>query len=286
MTFAWIERHRGEFPVRLMCRVLNVSCSGFYASLQHRPRPAQMRRSELRKQIGEVHSRTRGVYGSPRMHRELLAQGVQVCENTVAKIMREGQLRSRRVRKFVPRTTDARHGFPVAQNVLDRDFKASAPNRKWVCDITYVETNEGWLYVAAVLDLYSRKIVGWSMAEHMRVDLVKDALNMALVRRKPARGLLHHSDRGVQYACGDYQQRLKQHGLDCSMSRTGNCYDNAAMESFWSTLKTELVYHSKFATREAARNAIFEFIEVFYNRERRHSSIGYVSPESFEAALN
>jgi transposase InsO family protein len=269
-----------------MCRVLRVSCSGFYASLRYRPRPAQTRRSELRKQIGEVHSRTRGVYGSPRIHRELRAQGVKVCENTVAKLMREGQLRSRRIRKFVPRTTDARHGFPVAQNILERDFKAPAPNRKWLCDITYVETNEGWLYVAAVLDLYSRKIVGWSMAEHMRVDLVKNALNMALVRRKPARGLLHHSDRGVQYACSDYQQRLKQHGLECSMSRTGNCYDNAVMESFWSTLKTELVYHVKFATRDAARKAIFEFVEVFYNRERRHSSIGYVSPESFEAALN
>lgn len=286
MTFAWIKHHRSEFPVRLMCEVLEVSSSGFYAFQQQSARPRQKRQDELRRQIGEVHFRARGVYGSPRVHRELLAQGVKVCENTVAKLMREEQLRSRRVRKFVPRTTDARHGFPVAQNVLDRDFKALAPNRKWLCDITYVATNEGWLYVAAVLDLYSRKIVGWSMAEHMRVDLVKDALSMALLRRRPARGLLHHSDRGVQYACGDYQQRLKQYGLECSMSRTGNCYDNAAMESFWSTLKTELVYHAKFATRDAARKAIFEYVEVFYNRERRHSSIGYVSPESFEAALN
>lgn len=286
MTFAWMERHREQFPVRAMCETFGVSPSGFYASRQRQVGPQKQRRAALREQIASVHGRSRGTYGSPRVHRELFEQGVQVCENTVAKLMRVQGLRSKRRRKFVPRTTDARHAFPAAANVLDRAFEADAPNQKWVCDITYVETGEGWLYLAAVLDLYSRKVVGWSMAEHLRADLVEDALSMALRRRRPGKGLLHHSDRGVQYACDRYQQRLKQEGLVCSMSRTGNCYDNAAMESFWSTLKTELVYHEKFDTRETARRAIFEYVEVFYNRERRHSSIGYVSPESFEAALN
>jgi transposase InsO family protein len=286
MTFAWMERHREQFPVRAMCETFGVSPSGFYASRHRVVGPRRQRRVELRGQIVDVHAQSRGTYGSPRVHRELLEQGVRVCENTVAKLMRAQGLRSKRRRKFVPRTTDAKHAFPTAANVLDRAFEADAPNRKWVCDITYVETGEGWLYLAAVLDLYSRKVVGWSMAEHLRAELVEDALSMALMRRRPGKGLLHHSDRGVQYACDRYQQRLKQEGLVCSMSRTGNCYDNAAMESFWSTLKTELVYHEKFATRETARQAIFEYVEVFYNRERRHSSIGYISPESFEAALN
>jgi len=286
MTFTWMERHRAQFPVRAMCETFGVSPSGFYASRQRVVGPRRQRRVELRGQVVDVHAQSRGTYGSPRVHRELLERGVRVCENTVAKLMRAQGLHSKRRRKFVPRTTDAKHAFPTAANVLDRAFEADAPNRKWVCDITYVETGEGWLYLAAVLDLYSRKVVGWSMAEHLRADLVEDALSMALMRRRPGKGLLHHSDRGVQYACDRYQQRLKQEGLVCSMSRTGNCYDNAAMESFWSTLKTELVYHEKFATRETARQKIFEYVEVFYNRERRHSSIGYISPESFEAALN
>lgn len=286
MTFAWMERHREQFPVRAMCETLGVSPSGFYASCQREEGPRQQSRVELRGQIEDVYTRSRGTYGSPRVYRELFEQGVRVCENTVAKLMRAQGLRSKRRRKFVPCTTDARHSFPTAANVLDRVFEADAPNRKWVTDITYIETGEGWLYMAAVLDLYSRKIVGWSMADHMRVELVESALSMALARRKPGAGLLHHSDRGVQYACDRYQQRLEQEDLVCSMSRTGNCYDNAAMESFWATLKTELVYHEKFETREAAKKAIFEYVEVFYNRQRRHSSIGYVSPETFEAALN
>lgn len=286
MTFAWIEGHRHAFPVRTMCDTLEVSASGFYACRMRRPGPRQCRREALRKQIAEVHAQTRGVYGSPRVHRDLAARGVRVCENTVAKLMRAAGLRSKRVKRFVPRTTESKHAFPVAQNLLDRDFKADAPNRKWVCDITYIPTQEGWLYLAAVLDLYSRKIVGWSMADHLRATLVEEALKMALARRTPTGEVLHHSDRGVQYACDDYQQLLKEHGLVCSMSRTGDCYDNAAMESFWGTLKTELVHHEKFASRAEARRALFDFMEVFYNRQRRHSSIGYVSPDTFEAALN
>ncbi len=286
MIFAWIEGHRHAFPVRAMCDTLGVSTSGFYACRVRRPGPRQCRREALRKQIAEVHAQARGVYGSPRVHRELLARGVRICENTVARLMRAEGLRSKRVKRFVPRTTESKHAFPVAQNLLDRDFKADAPNRKWVCDITYVPTQEGWLYLAAVLDLYSRKIVGWSMADHLRATLVEEALKMALARRTPTGEVLHHSDRGVQYACDDYQQLLKAHGLVCSMSRTGDCYDNAAMESFWGTLKTELVHHEKFASRAEARRALFDFMEVFYNRQRRHSSIGYVSPDTFEAALN
>jgi len=269
-----------------MCDTLGVSASGFYACRVRRPGPRQCFREALCKQIAEVHAQTRGVYGSPRVHRDLVARGARVCENTVAKLMRVAGLRSKRVKRFVPRTTESKHAFPVAQNLLDRDFKADAPNRKWVCDITYIPTQEGWLYLSAVLDLYSRKIIGWSMADHLRATLVEEALKMALARRTPAGEVLHHSDRGVQYACDDYQRLLKTHGLVCSMSRTGDCYDNAAMESFWGTLKTELVHHEKFANRAEARRALFDFMEVFYNRQRRHSSIGYVSPDTFEAALN
>jgi transposase InsO family protein len=189
-------------------------------------------------------------------------------------------------KKFVPTTTDSRHDRPIAANVLDRQFTAALPNQKWAVDITYIPTGEGWLYLAGVMDLCSRRIVGWSMADHMRTELVSDALSMALARRSPKKGLLHHSDRGVQYASDDYQQLLESKGMIPSMSRCGDCWDNAAMESFWATLKTELVNHEEYATHDAARASIFEYIEVFYNRKRLHSSLGYVSPEAFEASLN
>lgn len=286
MKFAWIQKHLADFPVAEMCRVLGVCASGFHAWCQREPGVRQQRRDTLAVQVRAVHTQFRSVYGSPRVRRQLKAMDVSACENTVAKIMRQLGLRSKRVRKFVPNTTDSKHAHPIAPNALNREFTAEKPNQKWVTDITYVQTGEGWLYVAAIMDLYSRKIVGWSMAEHLRTDLVLSALRMALVRRKPGAGLLHHSDRGVQYACDEYRRLLDEQGIECSMSRTGNCYDNAAMESFWSTLKTELVYHEEYATREQARQSIFEYVEVFYNRVRSHSSIGYVSPESFEAALN
>lgn len=286
MKFAWIKSHRGEFPVAPMCRALNVSRSGFYDWLQRPPSPRAVRSALLVKQIVALHRDSRQLYGSPRVHRDLLDLGECVCKNTVARLMRLNRIRSKIARRFVPHTTDANHPYPVAENLLNRDFQAAAPNEKWVTDITYVETREGWLYVAAVLDLYSRKIVGWSMAGHLRTELVAEALKMAVVRRKPAAGLLHHSDRGVQYASSGYQDLLAQSGCVCSMSRSGNCYDNAAMESFWGTLKTELVYQQKFATHAEAKAAIFEYIEVFYNRKRRHSSLNYKSPEAFEAPLN
>jgi len=284
MKYAWIKQHRATYPVELMCDVLAVCVSGFHAWDDRPPSARRQRQVALTEKIRAAHTASRQTYGSPRIHRDLLDQGETVCKNTVARLMRHSQIRSVRARRFVPCTTDSKHDHPVAGNVLNRDFTATAPNRKWVCDITYIPTAEGWLYLAATLDLFSRRVVGWSMADHYREELVGAALTMALTRRQPKRGLLHHSDRGSQYACEDYQKRLNKHSMVCSMSRTGNCYDNAAMESFFSTLKTELIYRQTFATRKEARKAVFEFIEVFYNRVRRHSSLGFLSPEAFEAA--
>ena len=286
MKFAWIEAHQGEFEVEAQCRVLEVSSSGYYAWRLRKPSLRQRRRERLLTEIKQVHAESNRIYGSPRVYEALRDRGQAVCQNTGAQLMGAAEIRSKIVKKFVPTTTDSNHAHPLAANLLDRQFDADGPNQKWVTDITYIETGEGWLYVAGVLDLYSRKVVGWSMAEHMKTELVEDALKMAIARRNPKAGVLHHSDRGVQYACGDYQNLLKAHGCVCSMSRTGNCYDNAVMESFWSTLKRELVHHEKYATREEARLSIFEYIEIFYNRVRKHSSLGYVSPEAFEAALN
>jgi len=287
VKFRFIEEHLSpQFPVEVCCEVLEVGRSGYYA---WRDRPASAtarRRGELAEKVKAVHQQNRGVYGSPRVFQALKAGGEHVCENTVAKVMREQGIRAKSKKKFVPRTTDSRHGQPLARNVLDRQFQAELPDRKWAADITYVPTDEGWLYLAGVIDLCSRKVVGWSMAEHMRTDLVSDALTMALARRSPGEGLLHHSDRGVQYASEDYQHLLQSHGIECSMSGKGDCWDNAVMESFWGTLKTELVNHEHYETREQARASIFEYIEVFYNRQRLHSSIGYLSPEQFEAGLN
>jgi putative transposase len=286
VKFTFIEEHLSEFPIGLNCRVLEVSRSGYYA-WRRRPQSARAGwRGELAVKIRLAHESNRKVYGSPRICRALKADGQSVCENTVASVMREHGIRAKSKRKFVPRTTDSRHAGPVAENVLQRRFAAALPDRKWAVDITYIPTGQGWMYLAGVLDLYSRKIVGWAMADHMEADLVSDALTMALMRRQPAEGLLHHSDRGVQYASDAYQHLLQSHGMLASMSNKGDCWDNAAMESFWSTLKTELVHHERYATRAQARASIFEYIEVFYNRKRLHSSIGYVSPEAFEAALN
>lgn len=283
MKYAFIKSHLTEFCVGRCCEVLQVSRSGYYAWGNRPPGPAAIRRNELAEQIRVVHEQSRRVYGSPRVHQALEQQGQAVCENTVARLMREQAIRAKSKRKFVPRTTDSVHDQPIAANVLDRQFDASAPDQKWVADITYIPTDEGWLYLAAVLDLFSRRIVGWSMADHMETQLVDDALVMALARRHPPEGLLHHSDRGSQYASDAYTHRLTENGIKLSMSRKGNCWDNAVMESFWATLKTELVHHERFATREQARAAIFEYIEMFYNRKRLHSSLGYQSPEAFEA---
>jgi transposase InsO family protein len=286
VRFAFIEQHRSRWPVAVACEVLEVSRSGYYAWSERPASPGQERRMRLMEQIQQAHEQSRRTYGSPRIAAELRSRDVPVCENTVAKLMKQAGIRVRPRRSFVPRTTDSAHDYPVPPNRLDRDFGAALPNRKWTCDITYVPTNEGWLYLAVVMDLFSRKIVGWSMQDHLRVELVSDALLMALANRKPAPGLLHHSDRGVQYASEDYQRLLQESGIQCSMSRRGDCYDNAVTESFFSGLKTELVNQQQYATLQEARLSLFEWIETFYNRRRLHSSLGYLSPEAFEARLN
>lgn len=287
MKFAFIEEHLGAFPAEACCRVLEVSRSGYYAWIERPTSARAQRRETLAAQIKRVHDEHRNVYGSPRVWRALRAAGERVCENTVADIMNERSIRAKTNRKFVPKTTDSRHGQPIAGNVLGRQFHAAMPNQKWAVDITYIPTtDQGWLYLAGVIDLCSRKIVGWSMADHMETSLVSDALKMAVARRNPGEGLLHHSDRGAQYASADYQRLLASHGMRVSMSGKGDCWDNAVAESVWATLKTELVNHEQYATHAQARASIFEYIEVFYNRKRLHSSLGYVSPETFEAGLN
>jgi len=231
--------------------------------------------------IREIHQASRGTYGSPRVHAELQCDGDRVGENRVARIMRNHSIQARTKRRF-RRTTDSEHGLPVADNVLARQFQASRPNERWASDITYVWTIEGWLYLAVVIDLFSRRVVGWSMADHMRTELVENALEMALGNRLPKSDLLHHSDRGSQYASLSYQKLLEVNGLKSSMSRRGNCHDNAVVESFFGTLKTELVYRYAGMKHEEAKSAIHEYVEVFYNRRRRHSHCGNLSPVDFE----
>jgi putative transposase len=265
-----------------MCQVLQVSRSGYYDWRDRPASPTAGRRSALKAQILQSYAQNRGVYGSPRLALELKDQGLACCRNTVAKLMRQLELQAVTVRKFHVQTTDSRHGLPVAANLLQQDFSAAAPNQAWVADITYVPTAEGTLYLAAIKDLCTRKIVGWSMDGQMPAELVCEALQMAIGKEHPMAGLIHHSDRGSQYASGKFQALLATHGITCSMSAAGNCYDNASMESFWGTLKQELVYQTTFRTKEEARAAIFEYIEIFYNRQRRHSSLGYVSPVEYE----
>lgn len=282
MRFAFVRDHRDEFPVEVLCDVLGVSRSGYYAWAGRPASPAAVRRERLAEQIREVHEGARSVYGSPRVHRELMARGVACCENTVAKLMRAHGLRSKAVRRFVPRTTDSRHDRPTAGNVLAREFYPERPDAAWAADITYIPTAEGWTYLAVVIDLFSRKVVGWATADHLRAELPAEALRMALTHRRPAGELLHHSDRGAQYASDAYQSLLAGHGIEPSMSRAGNCWDNAVAESFFGTLKRELVHHESYAGHEDARRSLFEYIEVFYNRVRRHSTLGYRSPAEFE----
>jgi putative transposase len=281
MIFRFIEEHRELWPVRLMCETLEVSTAGYYAWRQRPLSPSQQRRDSLVVEIRTIHTEVKARYGSPRIHAELVARGQPCCVNTVAKLMHDNDIQAKTARKF-RHTTDSNHDMPVADNLLDRQFDPASPNESWVADITYIPTREGWLYLAAVEDLYSRMVVGWSMAEHMESRLVVDALEMAVKRRLPGEELLAHSDRGSQYASEHYQLLLANHGIECSMSRRGDCWDNAPMESFFASLKKELVHEADFATRADARAAIFEYIEVFYNIQRRHSSLGYVSPLEYE----
>jgi len=281
VTFRFIEEHRDQWPVRLLCDALDVSPAGYYA---WRDRPAsarQQRHDALLVEIRAIHAEFKARYGSPRVHAELASRGHECCVNTVAQVMRAHDIRAKKARKYRG-TTDSNHDLPVAENLLDRQFDPAARNEAWVADITYIPTREGWLYLAAVEDLYSRRVVGWSMAEHLESRLVVDALALAVERRLPGEGLLAHSDRGSQYASDHYQSLLARHGITCSMSRRADCWDNAPMESFFASLKKELVHGADFATRAEARAAIVEYIEVFYNNQRRHSSLGYVSPAAYE----
>jgi putative transposase len=283
VRYGFIDEHRGRWPVRLLCDVLRVSAGGYY-TWRRRPASArQRRRDALVVELRAIHQEVQGRYGSPRMHAELAARGRACCVNTVARLMRTHGIAAKTRRKF-RHTTDSNHDRPVAANVLDRQFEPAAANRAWVADITYIPTREGWLYLAAVEDLYSRQIVGWSMGERISSRLVVDALEMAVSRRLPGAGLVAHSDRGSQYASEHYQRLLAKHGITCSMSRRGDCWDNAPMESFFASLKKELVHDEDYQTRAEARVSVFEYIEVFYNRVRRHSALGYLSPAEYEQA--
>ena len=281
MKYQFIEQQKQEFPVVVMCRVLEVSESGFYA---WRKRPICQRKREdaqLTTQIRQVFTSHQGRYGSPRLHAELKDRGSLCSRKRVARLMREAGISAKRKRRHVMTTKrDASH--PVAPNRLDRDFTATEPNKKWVTDITYVPTVQGWLYLAVVLDLYSRLVVGWSMSAHCDEELVENAFHMALARRRPKAGLLHHSDRGCQYTSRAYRLLLEQSGMMVSISRKGNCWDNAAMESFFGTLKEECVGSTIYQSHEEARLALFTYLEIYYNRLRRHSTLGYVSPLIYE----
>jgi putative transposase len=265
-----------------MCNALKVSRSGYYAWSKRLPATRTQENQQLKEQIKQIHQKSRNSYGAPRIHAALKHKGFEVGRHRVARLMAQQGICVRPRRRFKS-TTDSNHSFPIAQNVLNRHFTTQQPDQTWVADITYIPTTQGWLYLAVVIDLFSRRVVGWSMAEHMRVELVLNALEAALGHRVPAdSGLLFHSDRGSQYASGDYRGALQKAGIGCSMSRKGNCWDNAVAESFFGTLKTELISSREFDTREDAKTTIVEWIEVFYNRERLHSSLNYLSPVQFE----
>jgi len=281
MRYAFIERHRSEHGVEKMCQVLEVTRSGYYA---WRKRPLGGRRREderLLAAVKRVYGQNKGNYGSPRVTKQLHAEGIRCGKNRVARLMKANGLQATAKRKFKV-TTDSRHDYPIAPNLLNRDFTAARPNQVWVTDITYIPTLEGWLYLAVVMDLYSRQIVGWAMDRTLTRELVIRALRQAIGRRKPPQGLIHHSDRGCQYASLEYQSLLKEYGFLSSMSRKGDCYDNACIESFFHTLKVELIHRERYWTRVQARQSIFSYIEGYYNRVRLHSTLGYMSPYDYE----
>lgn len=282
MRYRVIHEHDRRYPIRLMCRALAVSPAGYYAWRGRPESPRSIQARTLLSAIRVIHRESRETYGSPSIWDALRKQGHHLGEHRVARLMRQAGIRAKTVKKWRA-TTQSQHRFPVAANTLDRQFTVEAPNQVWAGDLTYVWTTEGWLYLAVLLDLYSRRVIGWAMSNRLTVDLAEGALTMALANRTPLGGLLHHSDRGSQYAATRYQQVLVTHGITASMSRKGNCWDNACVESFFGTLKRELVYHRRYVTREEAKQDIFEYIEVFYNRQRRHSTLGYDSPAEYEA---
>lgn len=281
MKYQFIVKHDGKYPVGRVCVLLGVSRSGFYAWKKRKPSQREHEIQALIDHIRRIHKKSRRTYGSPRVWAQLKKEGCFYNRKTIARLMRQDGLKGlRKYRRVV--TTDSKHHFPVAPNLLNREFQADKPNKKWVADITYIPTGEGWLYLAGVLDLFSRKVVGWEMSNHIDADLVEKALRMALYRRQPDFGLLHHSDRGSQYASHQIRDILESNRVQVSMSGKGDCYDNAVMESFFGTLKNEWVHHQKYETRSFARTDIFSYIEGFYNTVRLHSSLGYLSPNEFE----
>lgn len=280
MTYEFIASHRDEYCVSRMCDVLGVSSSGFYAWQDREPSMRAQENAALVIDIRQVFDHSRHTYGSPRIHAELQSMGRSVSRKRVARLMRINGIQAKRKQRYKT-TTKRNPSVDPAPNLIAQDFSASVANDKWVADITYIDTHEGWLYLAAILDVYSRKIVGWSMSNRLQKHLVEDALHMAVGRRDLRGGLVHHSDQGSQYTSHDFFTLLQRHDIQVSMSGVGNCYDNAMMESFFATLKTECVTE-RFDTREQARQLIFEYIEVWYNRCRRHSALDYLSPEQYE----
>lgn len=281
MKYVFMRDHREAFPVSMMCQTLEVGSSGFYAWLKRPESPRTLENRRLLMKIKVIHQRSRKTYGSPRIHAELNQSGYVCSRHRVSRLMRQHGIVSKHKRKFRV-TTNSAHSYPVAENLLQRRFNVSRAGQCWVSDITYISTREGWLYLAVVLDLFHRKVIGWAMDRWITRQLVIDSLKMAIKggNRKP--GLIHHSDRGVQYASNEFQALLKTHGIQCSMSRKGNCWDNAVAESFFHTLKVELIHGKIYNTRQEAKAAIFDYIEVFYNRQRRHSYLDYLSPVDFE----
>ena len=281
MKYVFVRNHRGAFPVDLMCQTLEVGSSGFYAWLNRPESPRNRENQQLLMEIKAVHKRSRTTYGSPRIHAQLNESGHACSRYRVARLMRQHGIVSKHKRKFKV-TTNSVHSYPIAENLLQRRFNVFRPGQCWVSDITYIPTLEGWLYLAVTLDLFHRKVIGWSMDRWITRQRVIDALNMAIKNGCFESGLIHHSDRGVQYASNEFQALLKTNGIQCSMSRKGDCWDNAVAESFFHTLKVELIHGKTYITRQEAKTAIFEYIEGFYNRQRRHSYLGYLSPVDFE----
>ncbi len=286
MKYAWITDHRDSFPVSAMCDVLDVSSSGYYDSIDRPPSARAERHERIKQAVRQVHAESYGIYGSHKVAEVMQTRAdlESACRNTVATAMRELSIKSRVSKSFTPTTTQADPTKSPADNKLNRDFTADVPNRKWVTDITYLWTEAGWVYLAVVIDLFSRKAIGWSIGSSLQTQLVSDALRMAIENRRPdGRRLLHHSDRGCQYTSDAYQTTLRRLGIECSMSRTGCCYDNAAMERFFWSLKHEWTNHNKFANLKEARLSVFKYIETFYNPVRLHQTLGYLSPDQYEA---
>ena len=283
MKYAWIDSQRDQYPLPTLCTTLSVSLSGYQAWKRGgTPNRKHLTDAQLLLLIQSIHTEVKGAYGSPRMAREIRDRGYPAGKDRVERLMKAHNIRARHKRRFKA-TTDSKHSLPVALNLLNRNFTPSAPNQVWTADLTYIWTAEGWLYLAVVLDLFNREVVGWSLKPRMTADIVIDALAMAWFRRRPAPGVIHHSDRGSQYASHAFQARLKEYGMTCSMSRKGNCWDNAPTESFFNSFKNERMHGTRYATRAEAIADAFDYIEPFYNRKRKHSTLGYASPQAYLA---